>query len=46
MTCNDSHVDCSDGKDKNIGAGGRLMADETPNTGTAAKALSTNIALK
>lgn len=46
ITCNDSHVDCKEGKDKNMGAGGRLIAEETPSTGTAAKVLSINRALK
>lgn len=45
MTCNDSHDDCSEGNDKNTGAGGRLMADETANTGTAANTQSVKYAL-
>jgi len=34
ITCSESHVEANDNNDTKIGAGGRLMADETPNTFT------------
>lgn len=45
ITCNDSQVDCNEGSDKKTGTGGLEIADDTPNTGTALRAQSVNIAL-
>lgn len=34
ITWRESHVEANDSSDTKIGAGGRLMADDTPNTFT------------